>query len=289
MAAAEDNEMSVVADDMEPSFTKCLVAGGMAGTAVDVTLFPLDTLKTRLQSEAGFWKSGGFRGIYSGLGSAAVGSAPGAAVFFVTYEFVKSLTGSLLPESLAPVSHMIGASAGEVGACIVRVPVEVVKQRAQANPGHSSYSVLRRTVTQEGFRGLYRGYLSTVIREIPFSFVQFPIWEFLKKSWSNRQGKLVDPWQGAVCGAISGGFSAAVTTPLDVAKTRIMLAEAGTETARGSIPSVLKTIWRTDGMRGLFAGVGPRTLWISLGGFIFLGVYDKSKAVMSNFSKDIMT
>eukprot|EP00058_Branchiostoma_floridae_P021208 XP_002606698.1 hypothetical protein BRAFLDRAFT_72535 [Branchiostoma floridae] len=282
MAAAEDMELSAVADNMEPSFVKCLVAGGLAGTAVDVTLFPLDTLKTRLQSEAGFWRSGGFRGIYSGLGSAAVGSAPGAAVFFVTYEFVKSLTGSLLPESLAPVSHMIGASAGEVGACIVRVPVEVVKQRAQANPGHSSYSVLRRTVTQEGFRGLYRGYLSTVIRE-------FPIWEFLKKSWSTRQGKLVDPWQGAVCGAISGGFSAAITTPLDVAKTRIMLAEAGTETARGSIPSVLKSIWRTDGMRGLFAGVGPRTLWISLGGFIFLGVYDKSKAVMSNFSKDVVT
>ena len=41
-----------------------------------MTLFPLDTLKTRLQSAQGFWKAGGFRGIYSGLGSAALGSAP---------------------------------------------------------------------------------------------------------------------------------------------------------------------------------------------------------------------
>jgi len=34
----------------EASFLTSLMAGGMAGTAVDVFLFPLDTVKTRLQS-----------------------------------------------------------------------------------------------------------------------------------------------------------------------------------------------------------------------------------------------
>ena len=51
-------------------------AGGVAGTTVDVVLFPLDTLKTRLQSSRGFWKAGGFSRIYSGILPAAVGSAP---------------------------------------------------------------------------------------------------------------------------------------------------------------------------------------------------------------------
>ena len=37
----------------------------------------------------GFWAAGGFRRIYSGLGPAAVGSAPNAAVFFCTYDTVK--------------------------------------------------------------------------------------------------------------------------------------------------------------------------------------------------------
>ena len=36
------------------------------------------------------------------------------------------------------------------------------------------------------------------------------------------------PWQASLCGAVAGGFSAAVTTPLDVAKTRIMLAKVVT-------------------------------------------------------------
>lgn len=44
--------------------------------SVDVTLFPLDTVKTRLQSEVGFARAGGFRGIYSGLSSVIAGSFP---------------------------------------------------------------------------------------------------------------------------------------------------------------------------------------------------------------------
>jgi solute carrier family 25 (mitochondrial S-adenosylmethionine transporter), member 26 len=68
------------------NFLSALICGGLAGTSVDVTLFPIDTLKTRLQSPQGFRKAGGFRGIYNGLGAAAIGSAPGAALFFSAYE-----------------------------------------------------------------------------------------------------------------------------------------------------------------------------------------------------------
>merc|ERR1719491_1809017 len=66
-----------------------LLAGGLAGTTVDVALYPLDTIKTRLQSPRGFLPSGGFRGIYNGVGAAALGSAPGAALFFGVYERLK--------------------------------------------------------------------------------------------------------------------------------------------------------------------------------------------------------
>jgi hypothetical protein len=47
--------------------------------AVDLLFFPLDTLKTRLQAKEGFVRAGGFRGIYKGLGSVVIGSAPGGS------------------------------------------------------------------------------------------------------------------------------------------------------------------------------------------------------------------
>ncbi|XP_041811752.1 S-adenosylmethionine mitochondrial carrier protein isoform X1 [Chelmon rostratus] len=259
-------------------FVASLVAGGCAGMCVDLTLFPLDTIKTRLQSQQGFYKAGGFRGIYAGVPSAAVGSFPNAAAFFVTYDCTKSLLGAggaLASPHVAPVSHMLAASLGEIVACLIRVPTEVVKQRTQASPSFSTYHMLLSTLREEGVRGLYRGYGSTVLREIPFSLVQFPLWEYLKTLWSRRQGHTLYSWQAAVCGAFAGAVAAFVTTPLDVAKTRIMLAKAGSTTARGKIPLVLYEVWKSRGLTGLFAGSIPRVAFISVGGFIFLGAYEK--------------
>jgi solute carrier family 25 S-adenosylmethionine transporter 26 len=111
-----------------PSFTTALIAGGMAGTSVDVALFPIDTLKTRLQAPVGFIKAGGFRGIYNGIGAAAAGSAPGAALFFSTYEKMKPVVLEWQEgvgfHNQAASSHMIAASFGEAAACLVRVPTE---------------------------------------------------------------------------------------------------------------------------------------------------------------------
>jgi len=61
-----------------------LQSGGLAGTIVDITLYPLDTIKTRLQSPQGFFRSGGFGGIYKGVSIAAIGSAPGGIKCSVT-------------------------------------------------------------------------------------------------------------------------------------------------------------------------------------------------------------
>ncbi|KAJ7998958.1 hypothetical protein DPEC_G00210390 [Dallia pectoralis] len=275
-------------------FTASLVAGGCAGMCVDLTLFPLDTIKTRLQSQQGFAKAGGFRGIYAGVPSAAIGSFPNAAAFFVTYESTKSLLGAHNAFSapyITPVTHMLAASLGEIMACLIRVPTEVVKQRTQACPSSNTYQVLLATLREEGVRGLYRGYRSTVLREcricnpsnmasIPFSLVQFPLWEYLKTRWSWRQGHTLYSWQSAVCGAFAGAVAALVTTPLDVAKTRIMLAKAGTSTAKGNIALVLLDVWKTRGLTGLFSGSIPRVTFISLGGFIFLGAYEQARQTL---------
>ncbi|OAA63931.1 S-adenosylmethionine transporter of the mitochondrial inner membrane [Cordyceps fumosorosea ARSEF 2679] len=203
-----------MSDQPATPFRTALLAGAVAGTTVDLSLFPLDTLKTRLQSSSGFFASGGFAGIYRGIGSAVVGSAPGAAFFFCTYESAKQWLSPRLGGSDAP-THMLAASAGEVAACA------------------------------------------------------FPLWEAMK-AWRRRMTgeKQVAAAESALFGSVAGAAAAAATTPLDVLKTRVMLAPE-----RVSVAAVAGRMAREEGVRPFFAGVAPRVTWISIGGAIFLGSY----------------
>lgn len=128
-------------------------------------------------------------------------------------------------------SHMVAASLGEVSACLVRVPTEVVKAKMQTCATTSDAGVLAtiRTVLGEQHGsplasvtgGLYRGYGMTLFREIPFAAIQFPLYERFKAEWAAAQSR-TEPlaWQAAACGSLSGAIAGALTTPLDVLKTR---------------------------------------------------------------------
>ncbi|KOC65335.1 S-adenosylmethionine mitochondrial carrier protein, partial [Habropoda laboriosa] len=249
-------------------------AGGLAGTSVDVILFPLDTLKTRLQSKQGFIKSGGFSNLYKGLLPVLVGSAPSASLFFVTYESLKTVTQCVVPEKYHSFLHMGSASLAEMVACLIRVPVEVIKQRKQA---------LILDIRDINLRMLYCGYWSTILRDMPFSLIQFPIWEHLKKIWSSNMNRDILPVESAVCGAIAGGISATITTPLDVIKTRIMLSNRNENASKLKILYILEDVYTEKGLHGLFAGVGPRVIWITIGGFIFFGTYEVARTIITKY------
>lgn len=133
----------------------------------------------------------------------------------------------------------------------------------------------------EGSLGFYRGFQATIQREIPFACIQYPLYELLRRSWST-DGHL-EPWKGAVCGSFAGGFTGFITTPLDVIKTRVMLSPDPNLTSHPI--DAMKQIVRESGPRRLFAGALPRTAWISLGGFIFFGAYEKSGAFLLKLTR----
>jgi solute carrier family 25 S-adenosylmethionine transporter 26 len=155
-----------------------------------------------------------------------VGSAPGSALFFVTYDaskhWLESLDNATLKAAPA-VIHMTAASLGEVMACLVRVPTEVVKQRMQAGQYQSLRETVSATMQRDGAVGFYKGFGTTLLREIPFAFIQFPIYEELKCSLGLAAGREVRAYEAALCGSLAGAVAAAATTPLDVLKTRLML------------------------------------------------------------------
>ncbi|VDM08765.1 unnamed protein product, partial [Wuchereria bancrofti] len=218
-------------------FGRPLFCGATAGLVVDLTLYPLDTIKTRLQSSEGFAAAGGLRNIYRGMGSVVIGSAPNP---FHCTDFGK------VKHFSAVAVNASAASFSEVIACIVRVPTELVKQRAQAKHVHHLGTICRMIYDRSGFIGFYQGFFSTVFREIPFSLIEFPLWELLKQEVARIRRRQCTPLESAACGSVSGSIAAAMTTPFDVVKTRIMLSE---NSSHSGIPTTLAKIWTTSGYK----------------------------------------
>lgn len=246
----------------------------------------------RRQSPQGFLKAGGFRGVYNGLGAAAAGSAPGAALFFSTYETFKPIVlswqESVGLEDKPALSHMVAASMGESIACLVRVPTEVIKSKMQttstATLGKTFELVFQEThgsALSSFTGGLYRGYGITLMREIPFAMIQFPLYEYFKVYWGEQRGSLVNPIQAAACGSLSGGIAAAVTTPLDVVKTRLMLGADKDGKQYMNAADVIRRTMQQEGAGAFLSGIQPRVMWISIGGFVFFGAYEGFKKTLT--------
>mmetsp|Transcript_26507 Transcript_26507/g.52798 ORF Transcript_26507/g.52798 Transcript_26507/m.52798 type:complete len:285 (+) Transcript_26507:73-927(+) len=271
-----------------PSFLHALLAGGVAGFTVDVALYPIDTLKTRLQSPQGFAKAGGTRGVYAGIGAVSVGSAPGAALFFVTYEGLKPAVSNALgggPDSETR-SHMASACLAQAAGCLFRVPTEVVKSRMQTRASGDGALAVARAVAAgpEGAAELYRGLGATLLREVPFALVQFPLYERLKMEWGRVRGTKVTTLQGAACGSMAGCVAGSLMTPLDVVKTRMMLGADAAGVSYKGAGDVIVRVFREEGAAVLYSGVGPRTVWIGLGGFVFFGAYEGAKDTLQSAS-----
>ncbi|MCJ1371828.1 carnitine transporter [Loxospora ochrophaea] len=80
----------------ELSLTAVMTAGGAAGVAMWIPVFPVDTVKSRLQSAegrptiggtvGGLWRSGGVRAFFPGIGPAMARAVPANAATFLGVE-----------------------------------------------------------------------------------------------------------------------------------------------------------------------------------------------------------
>ncbi|KAK5134144.1 hypothetical protein LTR08_006919 [Meristemomyces frigidus] len=234
------------------------IAGAFAAFTVDLIVYPLDTIKTRLQSPyyKRLYTTGAkgyhginpsmFRGVYQGVGSVIIATLPSSGAFFTTYEGIKSSLekhnprrdgGHLLPQ---PLIQSVASGTAELVSCAILTPAEVIKQNSQMvdNSRPDRPRVNATMVTLRRFQSnplaLWRGYFALASRNLPFTALQFPIFEHIKKSIkAHRDARgtrtntlLENGLITAVSAGTGGSIAAVVTTPIDVVKTRIMLAAA---------------------------------------------------------------
>ncbi|GJY50984.1 S-adenosylmethionine carrier 1, chloroplastic/mitochondrial, partial [Tanacetum coccineum] len=255
------------------------IAGGTAGVVVETALYPIDTIKTRLQAARGGGKIV-LQGLYSGLAGNLVGVLPASALFVGVYEPAKKKLLKILPENLSAVAHLTAGAIGGVAASLVRVPTEVVKQRMQTRQFASAPDAVRLIVAKEGFKGLYAGYGSFLLRDLPFDAIQFCIYEQLRIGYKRAARRDLNDPENAAIGAFAGALTGAITTPLDVIKTRLMIQGSSANQYKG-IYDCVQTILREEGPPALLKGIGPRVLWIGIGGSIFFGVLERTKKILA--------
>lgn len=264
-------------------FVGNLLSGATAGCAVEAALYPIDTIKTRLQAMR---SGGGIRALlkgpgsgklYSGLWGNLAGVAPASALFFSVYQPCKHAISERLPEQQQFTGPLMAGALAGLAASLVRVPTEVVKQRMQTREFQGLFQAVSGIVGREGMKGLYAGYSAFLLRDLPFDAIEFFAYEALKSTYKSRVNREISAEEAAVTGAIAGGITGFVTTPFDVMKTRLMT--QGISGTYNSVWDCTTKIISEEGVAALWKGWQPRLLWISIGGCIFFTALEEAQKI----------
>ena len=185
-------------------------------------------------------------GIFKGVEGSLVGQVPYGVLTFGSYEVYKKMLLQRFPHVKPIFAYAMAAIMGDLTGSGWLCPSEVVKQQMQAGMYPSTAVALQKIWEKKGLVGLYEGYFGGVARDVPFRVAQLTSFELtknialrlkaqrrsqaeaaLQKRGAKKQHVSNAPLElssveAALCGAISGTFSAAITAPLDRIKTLLM-------------------------------------------------------------------
>eukprot|EP00913_Durusdinium_trenchii_P003212 g2970.t1 len=143
---------------------------------------------------------------------------------------------------------------------IICYPTEFVKTQLQlqskANPEYSGMlDCARKTVSQHGPQGLYRGALPLILGSSGKQAARWTGYETAANAMKDDQGKLTIPKRmlAGACGGVSEAIFA--VTPIETLKTRVTDdVRRGTKNYTGSFDAVVK-ILKSEGPSGLYMGL----------------------------------
>ena len=269
-----------------------VVAGAVARAASQGTIHPLDTMKVRMQagprtirkgvslSGRGTMKRMGlkmyrgmheFRGLYKGV----IGAASGAGIIIGTYFAFYSSTKRVLKEKTTmndgSMAFVAGAAAA-LGSSVVKVPLAVCIRSVQAGVYKNVFHAAKSIVSVAGVRGLFTGFLPTILEDVPDMAVKFAVYESLRQLHGRMNNdRPATVAEDLAMGGFAGAAAAAATTPLDVIKTVMMC----TASSRPTFLSAAKAIVTEGrGMGSFFRGIGPRALSNGLNSAIFFCFFE---------------
>ena len=216
--------------------------------------------------------------LYKGCLGAATGAGIAIGAYFAFYGTAKKL---LQERSDMPVSTIafVAGGIGALGSSIVKAPAAVCIRSVQAGVYPNVIAAGRRITAAAGPRGLFTGYIPTLLEDVPDMAVKFAAYETLRtmhRSFTKKSKDESSTGADIVMGLIAGSVAAAATTPLDVVKTRMMC----NASSRPSFGGAIMGVWKdapgagVGRVRTFFTGVRPRAISNGINSAIFFCFYE---------------
>ena len=260
-------------------------------------------------------RTAGALSLYRGVSAPLLGAAIETSSLFVTYRLAqrtlerfglahKGKDGKLTLGALVACGAMSGGATS-----LLLTPIELVKCQMQAPPGpiqeghlatprSSPLAVCTAVWRHRGILGFWRGQLGTLIRETGGSAAWFGSYESVCAFFRQRQfvqlnggtsaatsevdkSVSLPVWQQLLAGATAGVSYNFICYPADTIKSRMQTEEvcaSGPGRPRPTFWSVGRTLWRQQGLRGMYQGCGITVARAAPSSAFIFVVYERLKS-----------
>ncbi|XP_067851535.1 solute carrier family 25 member 36 isoform X2 [Heptranchias perlo] len=193
---------------LEPDSSQVhMVSAGVAGFTAITATNPIWLIKTRLQLDARnrgerrmsafecvrrVYRSDGIRGFYRGMSASYAGISE-TVIHFVIYESIKQkLMQSKASSNMDPeedsvkyasdfIGLMLAAATSKTCATSIAYPHEVIRTRLreEGTKYRSFFQTFSLVISEEGYRSLYRGLTTHLVRQIPNTAIMMATYELV--------------------------------------------------------------------------------------------------------------
>lgn len=265
--------------------------GGIASAMASCCTHPLDLLKVRMQSATDtrptlvhslttIVRQESVLGLFNGLSASIMRQLTYSTVRFALYERIK-MYYTRSGQDFSPMNTICaGVVAGAVSG-VAGNPADVVNVRMQSDTllpvekrrayKHAVDGIIK-IVRLEGFGALFRGLDANVNRAMLMTASQLGSYDIFKSRLLRSSNFRDDIYTHFLASLFAGLVATTVSSPVDVAKTRIMNASSQSGSQKSLIVTLASMV-RNEGVRSLFKGwlpafsrLGPQTVLT----FIFL-------------------
>lgn len=211
-----------------------------------------------LEGLRGFWRGG-----LSGMARSTLSSG----IFFTGIENFHILTKGLRDNGYVPnnVIDFLNAGMTRIINTGVNNPLTVVKTKFEV-VGKNEYKSIGQAIShiyqRDGIRGFYKGIVTTLMRDVPWSGIQYASYKFgidTYKAMYPEKNVKTQPLVVSMIAAASSALAVVITYPFDNLRVRYQCYDLSDQ--KFNKPSELvKKIFKEEGIKGFYLGLLPRLM-----------------------------